>query len=289
MNEIETYNSIPLQLIKIEDVAIGLRQIGKGPDLVFVHGFPTHGYTWRKLIPKLSQEFSCHILDLPGLGDSRWSEETDFKSRAQARYIMKLLEKLDIEKYSLIAHNSGATIARIIAIDKPNAVINLVLLNTEIPNHRPPWIQLYQQIGLLPFVPFIIRKLFQQKWFIQSSMGLKELYTDKSMLDEETNINPYLMPAIRLQEKTIGVFKYLKGIDWKLVDDFKELHGKIKAKVLFLWGEDDKTFPLELGKEMTKQFSCEYEFVTIINASLLPHEEKPEVVVDAILKFVKRE
>jgi len=45
MKYIDTYKSLELQKVKIEDVSIGLRQIGKGDNLVFIHGFPTHGYT----------------------------------------------------------------------------------------------------------------------------------------------------------------------------------------------------------------------------------------------------
>jgi len=289
MTEIATYKKIPLQKIKIEDISIGLRQIGEGDDLVFVHGFPTHGYTWRKLLPELSKNYKCHILDLPGLGDSTWSENTDFKSEAQARYISQLLEKLGIKKYSLIAHNSGATVTRAIAINKPDEVENLILLNTEIPYHRPPWIPFYQKIGLLPTVSFFVRKLFRQKWFIKSPMGLKELYSDKSMLNEASNIDPYLNPLVNSHKKAIGAFKYLRGIDWTLIDDFKELHSKISANVLFLWGEDDKTFPINLGQEMTKQFKCYNKFVKIEHASLLPHEEKPQIVTTEILKFLQKD
>lgn len=283
----KAYYNIPLQTIKIEDVSIGLRQIGEGDDLVFIHGFPTHGYTWRKILPKLKKQFSCHIIDLPGLGDSAWSENTNFNSSAQAKYVSILLERLAIKKYSLIAHNSGATIARLMAINKPNEVENLILMNTEIPNHRPPWIPFYQKIGLLPFVPFFIRKLFQQNWFIKSEMGLKELYADKLMLKEAVNIGPYLNPAIKSHKKTIGAFKYLKGIDWGLVDQFEELHQNIKANVLFLWGKEDKTFPIKLAREMTMQFSGTCKFVSIENAALLPHEEKPVLVANEILEFVK--
>ncbi|MGB1206049.1 MAG: alpha/beta fold hydrolase [Chitinophagales bacterium] len=286
MKGIEIYKNISLQKIDIEDVSIGLRQVGTGNDLVFIHGFPTHGYTWRKLLPELSKTHKCHILDLPGLGESSWAANTDFKSEAQARYVTKLLAKLGIEKYSIIAHNSGATIARAIAINQPKNVENLILLNTEIPNHRPPWIPFYQKIGLLPSVPFAVRILFRQSWFVKSPMGLKELYSDKSMLNNKSNIVPYLNPVINSQQKAIGAFRYLKGIDWQLIDDFKSLHKKITANVLFLWGEDDKTFPIGLGKEMAKQFTCHVDFVTIKKASLLPHEEKPEVVVREILRFL---
>ena len=289
MNSIKLYRSIPLKKIQIEDVTIGLRQIGNGENLVFIHGFPTHGYTWRKIVPILSKKFRCHILDLPGLGDSNWSESTDFKSSSQARYVIKLLKNEKVMNYSLIAHNSGATIAREIAIQEQEKVKNLICLNTEIPNHRPPWIPFYQAIGLFPIVPYVVRKLFRQNWFVKSSMGFKELYTNKAMLDEEVNIGPYLKPVINSKKKTIGAFRYLKGIDWKLIDDFKELHKEIKANVLFLWGEDDKTFPIKLGREMTSQFKSKIKFITIKCASLLPHEEKPDEVADGILQFIQEE
>ena len=287
-NKMSPYKNIPLQQIKMEDVTVGLRQIGSGDNLIFIHGFPTHGYTWRKIIPKLAAHFKCHILDLPGLGNSKWTAKTDFKSEAQARYIIRLLEKMRIDKYSLIAHDSGATIARAIAINQNKSVQNLILLNTEIPNHRPPWIPFYQKIGLLPTVPSIIRYLLQQKWFVKSPMGFKELYADKSMLDEPSNLAPYLTPIIHSNHKAIGAFRYLKGINWKLIDDFKHLHKKIEARTLFLWGEKDKTFPIKLGKQMVEQFSSEVDFISIKNASLLPHEEKPNEVISEILKFVKK-
>ncbi|MEO1218820.1 MAG: alpha/beta hydrolase [Bacteroidota bacterium] len=288
MQDYEVYNNIALQKIRIEDTTIGLRQIGKGKDLVFIHGFPTHGYTWRKIIPKLSERFKCHIVDLPGLGNSEWSEKTYFDSKFQANYLIDLLDEIGITIYSLIAHNSGATIAREIAIRQNACVENLIMFNTEIPNHRPPWIPFYQQIGLIPMVPSVFRFLLKQKWFKNSSMGFREFYTDKSMLDIESNILPYTKPVIDSYEKAIGALKYLKGIDWELVDDFKNLHKKINARTLFLWGENDRTFPIELGRQMINQFECETEFITIKDASLLPHEEKPNKVADEILNFLER-
>lgn len=286
MDTIQFYENIPLQIIKIEDISLGVRQIGKGKDIIFVHGFPTHGYTWRKLLPELSKHFRCHILDLPGLGDSSWTKQTDFTSAAQARYVMQYLDMQNIQRYSLIAHNSGATIAREMAIQEANKVEHLIMFNTEIPNHRPPWIPLYQKMGTLPLVPAIIRLLLKQKWFIHSPMGFRELYAQKSLLDEAPNIAPYIQPILSSTDKTIGAFKYLKGIDWRLIDGFERTHGDIKANVLFLWGEKDKTFPTALGQEMTKQFNGKCEFKNIKNASLLPHEEQPKEVVQEILFFL---
>ncbi|MEM6262203.1 MAG: alpha/beta hydrolase [Bacteroidota bacterium] len=288
MEATDLYKNLELREVQIGDISVGLRQIGQGKDLVFLHGFPTHGYTWRKLIPKLSGHFTCHILDLPGLGDSKWTDTSDFSTKGQAGYVTSLLDELGIATYSLVAHDSGATIARAIAINHRQCVENLILLNTEIPHHRPPWIPFYQKIGLLPGVPQVIRLLLQQNWFLQSPMGFREFYADKSKLKIASNILPYIDAVIRSNQKTTGAFRYLKGIDWKLVDEFEHLHRKIKARTLLLWGTQDRTFPIRLGREMVPQFACEVEFKAIQNASLLPHEEQAEEVIQTILDFVER-
>ena len=117
-------------------------------------------------------------------------------------------------------------------------------------------------------------------------MGFKEFYTDTSMLDVSSNIAPYLNSIIQSQQKAIGALKYLKGIDWKLVDEFKHLHQQIEARTLLVWGENDRTFPLALGKEMLDQFRSTAGFVTIENTSLVPHEEQPDEVIRALVNFV---
>ncbi len=288
MEESVAYKNLELQKIKVGEVTIGLRQIGSGEDLVLIHGFPTHGYTWRKTLPELSNNFKCHILDLPGLGDSDWTKKANFNISSQASVIQTLLERLGIVKFSLIAHDSGGTIARIIAINNPDKVKNLILINTEIPYHRPPFIELYQKTSRLPFSSFYFRNKLSQIRFVKSSMGFKQAYTDKTMFDNENNLGPYLKPLIDSNRKTKGAFKFLRGIDWDIIDEFKQTHKKIKANVLLLWGENDKTFPINLGKEMMHQFTSNCEFKTIKEASLLPHEEKPKQVVNEILQFVEK-
>ena len=281
------YKNIPFKSIKVNDVSFGYRQIGEGEDLVFIHGFPTHGYTWRKILPKLSKYFKCHILDMPGLGDSDWSKNTNLNIDIQAKNAYQLLSGMGIKQFSLLAHDSGGTIARILAIKHQHEIKNLILINTEIPAHRPPFIKLYQRVSRLPFSSYYFRNKLSQIRFVKSSMGFRQAYTDRTMLDKEENLGPYLNPLIKSNKKIKGAFKFLRGIDWKLIDEFSHTHAKIKAKVLFIWGKNDKTFPIELGIEMAKQIKSEMEFKTIDNASLLPHEEKPEMVSDEIIKFMK--
>lgn len=281
------YNDINLELIKIDYVSFGYRSIGSGEDLVFIHGFPTHGYTWRKLLPHLSSRFKCHILDMPGLGNSEWSNRSNLNIDNQAKKTEELLKLLGINRFNLLAHNSGGTIARIMAINLKEKVKNLILINTEIPNHRPPFIELYQKASRLPFASKYFQIKLNQSRFIKSSMGFKQAYSNKNMLNDESNLGQYLEPLVNSTKRIKGAFKFLRGIDWEIIDEFEYKHSKITANTLFIWGEDDKTFPIELGKKMTKQFNSKVKFKTVKNASLLPHEEKPEIVSNEIIEFIR--
>ncbi len=282
------YKNIPFQSVQVNDVSFGYRQIGEGEDLVFIHGFPTHGYTWRKILPKLSKYFKCHILDMPGLGDSDWSRNSNLNIDIQAKNAYQLLSEMGIKQFSLIAHDSGGTIARLLAIKHQHKIKNLILINTEIPTHRPPFIELFQRISRLPFSSYYFRNKLSQIRFVKSSMGFRQAYTDRTMLNNDENLGPYLNPLIKSNKKIKGAFKFLRGIDWKLIDEFNKTHKEIKANVLFIWGKNDKTFPIELGIEMARQFKSQMAFEIIDNASLLPHEEKPEMVSDKIIKFSER-
>ncbi|MEM9680444.1 MAG: alpha/beta hydrolase [Bacteroidota bacterium] len=280
----EFYHSIPLKKIAIDDVKIGVRILGSGFDLIFIHGFPTNGYTWRFLLPELSKHFSCHILDLPGLGESEWGDHSKFDSTSQAKYILEYIRQIQLDTFDIIAHNSGATIARIIGIICTNKLKRLYLMNTEIPNHRPPWIPFYQRIASFFITPYILRSLMKNKYFLQSSVGFRELYSDKSLLRNSQYLAYYINPLIRSNQKAIGALQYLKGIDWVIIDSFKQLHSDIKASVILFWGTQDSTFPLLKAYEMIQQFNnC--RLFEIKDSSLLPHEEKPDVIISAVIKY----
>ncbi len=271
---------------KIDDASITVRKFGAGKPLVLIHGFAVNGCTWRKMIPELAKHFTCYAVDLPGFGDSQWDKETDFTFTAQSNRLVKLFKKLNISNYNIIAQNTGASISRIVAITEQDNIEKLVLINTEIPNHRPPFIPLYQFFAKLPFANLMFRSLIKIDAFVRSRFFLKEFYFDKSKLRDKENLDRYLIPLKSSKDKMFGMLEYLKGIEWKVVDDFAKSHGEIKAKTLFVWGENDKTFPIEIARKMPEQFNSNCKLVSISKASLMPHEERPEEVLKNVIPFL---
>lgn len=280
------YAAAPLERRTIDDATLGVRQFGSGPPLLFIHGFPVHGATWRWLLPSLAERFHCVVVDLPGLGDSDWTATTELRFSSHARRLRSLLGELGLTGVGVIAHDTGATVARQLALVAADRVAKLALFNTEIPGHRPPWIPLYQSITRLPGAGATFRLLLRSQTFLRSSMGFREFYSDRRLFDDRSRLALYVDPLIASARRTEGMLRYLQGLAWDEVDALRTRHAEIEMPVLFLWGEDDRTFPVAQAEPMAKQLGGPVRFVRIPRASLMPHEERPDFALTELVPFL---
>ncbi|MEM7078200.1 MAG: alpha/beta hydrolase [Pseudomonadota bacterium] len=286
----EYFAAAHLEHYAIEDATPALRIFGaSGPALIFIHGFPTHGYTWRKLLPELAKTFRCYVVDLPGMGDSDWGRDTDFTFTRQVHRLTLLFNhELGLTNYHVVAHDTGATIARMLTLANPGRVGRLIAFNTEIPNHRPPWIEFYQSFASLPGAIPALRLALRSKHLQRSGAGFGQLYTNKNLLQDPEYLRPYLDPVLQSARRMEGFLRYLSGIEWDVIDRFEQTHKDIEAETLFLWGENDKTFPVGEARKMLPQLSAPTELRTF-NASLLPHEERASEVLECMQEFLGRD
>jgi haloalkane dehalogenase len=172
-----------VRYVDVESTRMAYRVVGTGPALVLVHGYPMHGETWRKIVPDLARRFTCYLPDLPGLGLTDWRDDTDFSFPGHARTLRRWIDALRLEAYDLVAQDTGATVARCLADADGARVGRLVLINTEMPGHRPPWVPLYRHLAALPGAAMNFRLLLSQRWFRRTPMGLGGLFVDRDLLD----------------------------------------------------------------------------------------------------------
>lgn len=281
----ESYLAADLHYVLTADANVAFRKFGQGPALLLIHGFPLHGFTWRHVIPELSRHYTCIVPDLAGLGETHWDKQTDFHFLAHARRMKQLVDSLGITQYCVLAHDTGATVARCLAEMDSTRLLKLVLIDTEIPGHRPPWIREYQVLTKLPGSNWGFRQLLRSRWLRRSGMGFGGLFENLDLIDGEF-YDQFVDPLISSSKRIDGVSHYLSGIDWKVVDSMKVRHGEISQPVLLVWGVNDPVFPVELAHGMVEQFKNFWGFVEIARARVLPHEEKPGEVVAAVVAFL---
>lgn len=265
--------------------SIAVRRVGHGPPLVMLHGFPLHGGTFRHLVRRLSERSTCYVFDLLGAGESRWQVEDDFSFAAQALRVRRALDALEVGPYDLVAHDTGATVARLLALIDGERLRRLVLINTEVPGHRPPWIPLYQKLLALPGSSLLFRWLLRSKAFLHSPAGFGGSFMDQKLIDGEFH-EQFVEPLTRSTRRVLGYARFLSGLDWRQVDALGTRHQSIRSQVLVVWGEADPTFPVSQGRRLAAQLPNCVDFRIVPGTKLFPHEEKPNEVLHHLQGFL---
>ena len=94
--------------------------------LVFLHYFGGSAASWDWVVEKLSDDYHCIAITLPGFGAYAPMEVLSIEAFAQ--FVQKNLEKKNIVKYSLIGHSMGGKIALKIAANVPKNTLQQIIL-----------------------------------------------------------------------------------------------------------------------------------------------------------------
>ena len=253
--------------------------------MVFLHGFPLSGLTWRKVVSALSGRFTCYAFDLVGLGGTTSHLATNFSSPGQAGVLHQALSTLGVSSFALVGNDTGGWVARELALLEPEKVTRLALTNTEIPGHRPPWIPTYQRLVRLPGSKLIVRRLLASRRLRRSAIGFGGCFRDRDLIDGEF-AEEFISPLISSEQRLAGMFMFLKQMGFDRIDQFRELHGKLSMPAAFLWGEDDPTFPVDEARAMASQFRNVAGFQTLPGAKLFLQEEYPGAVAAWLTEFL---
>ena len=273
-----------IDFVKLNHCSIAYRVVGSGEALLLLHGYPLNGLTFRHVVPLLADRFTCYVPDLLGAGETDWSRVTDFSFTAQAETLKAFVDALGLSSYSIVAHDTGGTIARKLALIDQNRVKQMALIGTEIPGHRPPWIEFFQKISH-PDRTWLFRALIRSRRFRHSSAAFGGCFYDRDLIDGEF-YQLLIAPNATSKRRASGLTRFLLGIDWELVDSLKADHANIKAPTLLIWGQEDTVFPVSDARPMATQLGNCKGFVTVPKARLFVHEEHPAVVARLVREFM---
>lgn len=105
-----------------------LRRGGSGPPVVLLHGHPRTHATWHMVAARLAPRFSVVCPDLRGYGGS--STAGPFTKRAMAADIVAVMRALGHERFTVVGHDRGGYVALRLALDHPEAVERLVVVES---------------------------------------------------------------------------------------------------------------------------------------------------------------
>jgi haloacetate dehalogenase len=106
---------------------------GDGPAVLLLHGFPQTHYCWRLVAPLLAERSTVVVCDLKGYAGSP-SEPggplgEGYGKREIGAELVALMRRLGFERFAVAGHDRGARAAYRMALDHPDAVERLAVLN----------------------------------------------------------------------------------------------------------------------------------------------------------------
>jgi haloalkane dehalogenase len=270
----------PDRFLDVGTGEVAYRRVGSGPDVLFVHGWPVSSATFRTLLPHLSDHVTCHLIDLPGAGSSRFTADTPLTIENHIHSVRRVLDLLELNDVAVVGHDSGGMIARH-AVAGDARLRALGLIDTE------------QSTGLSwKFKSFIAGRripgfgpglgwLAGRPRLRRSRLVLGDAFLDRSLLDGEFD-EFFLQPLHRSRKHRDAAIRVLRSFDYQYVRDLGDLHRQIEVPVQLVWGEHDRFFPVSWAREMVADFP-NAQLEVIADAGLFAHEERPTEVAMALL------
>ncbi|TKB64023.1 MAG: alpha/beta hydrolase [Nitrospira sp.] len=280
--QFDAIERMPVHTVLVHDQRIAYLDVGTGPPIILIHGFGGSMWQWEYQQHDLSQHFRVLTLDLPGAGLSD-KPDIDYRPDEMLDFLVGFMEAVNIPQATLVGNSMGAGLAIGMALTHPARVDKLVLIGG-LPQHvmekltspsirraletrAPSWLVSF---GNMLFGGLMIESV------------LREIVHDPALLTpvviERSNRNrqrPGLMKPIMAVRENLPLWE--SGFAMRL--------GEITHPTLVLWGEEDRVFPIAVGKELYQTIQRS-EFIRIPQAGHIPQWERPDVVNQALITFI---
>ena len=281
----DRFRSAPDDFIEVGNGAAAYRKVGSGPDVLFSHGWPVTSATYRCLLPILAEHVTCHLIDFPGAGDSRFDRTADISMAAHAEALRRTADELGLTHFGVVGQDSGGLIARL-AFAGDERVHGWGLIDTEQPP-KPSWrFRSFVHLRSVPGFEKILRLVVTQRQIRRNPFVLGDVFQDKNRLDGEFD-EFFLRPLRDDPERLWAAGQLLRRFDLGLFPRLTALHRQIESPVQLVWGGRDPFFPVDRARAMMAEFGGPVALEVIEQGKLFVHEEYPEQAAKALLKTIR--
>lgn len=280
----DLFRAAPERYIDVGHGEVACRSVGQGPAVLFVHGWPACGATFRGMLPHLTPHLTCHVIDLVGSGQSRFDRSTHISIAQHIKSIRLVIDALDVQELAVVGHDSGGMMARHAVAGDPR-LRAMGLINTEQPQGLNWRFRHFLAMSKVPGFTTMLGWAAMQRSFRKNPFLLGDSFHDRSLLDGE--FEEFILAPLRDDpERLWAAGELIHSWDNRFIEELAQVHAKINVPVALVWGEDDPFFPIEWARQMVSTFS-NAQLHVIPEAKLFSHEEKPKEVAQALLPTLR--
>lgn len=284
---IETFESFAVATNRVQlHAVIG----GQGPPLLLLAGWPQNWFAWRYLMPSLAKRFTVIAADPRGVGLSE-RPATDYDSLSQAADMFALMDALGHQSFSMVGHDIGMWTGYTMAASRPGRIQRLAVGEAHIPgvSPSPPLISLDRRTS-----DFLWHFNFNRLMAVNEKLvlGREDIYfghqfATKAGSPEAVPLYArqfYIEQLRREPDALRASFECYRALDLSIPQHQKLRDGaKVQIPCFGFGGA------LAVGDGVAhelKQLVERFDFVKIEECGHYPAEEKPDVLLDALLNFL---
>jgi len=120
--------------VDVGEMELRVRHAGNGPAVLLIHGHPRTGSTWHRVAPRLLEAgYTVVCPDMRGYGRSGTArirpDHSQQSKRTAALDLVRLMHHLGHASFSIVGHDRGTYVALRLALDHPNLVDRLVVMD----------------------------------------------------------------------------------------------------------------------------------------------------------------
>ena len=255
---------------------------GDGPPVVMVHGNPTWSFLYRRLITRLAPRFRCVAPDHIGFGLSDKPADWTYRPAEHARNLAALVDGLGLRDVTLVVQDWGGPIGLSYAIERPENVAGLVVMNTWMWPVDDDWY--YRAYGRLVGGP--LGRFLTRRFNVFARVVMRRSYGNGRLLTpavHEHYLRPLGSPADRtgcalLPGEVLGSTDWLRSL-WERRSVLADL------PALIVWGMKDIAFRT---KELDRWVDAlpEAEVISLPGVGHYVQEEAPVELGDAVERFL---
>ena len=253
------------------------------PTILLIHGYTASVFVWKMAAPMLADAgFHVVAIDLLGFGYSEKPSWFDYAITSQARVVARFMNRLGIGRATVVGSSYGGAVAATLALDYPERVEKLVLVDTvcndNLKNH--PILKLAAIPGVGEAItPFLVDSRAFQRHRMRGTLARAN-------------------HALITKERVEGILRPLTAADahhsllatsraWRACRIEQDAH-LINQPTLIIWGEDDKVIPVDDGQKLHSEI-LHSRLVVIKNSGHVPQEEQSEAFVEIVSDFCRGE
>ena len=269
--------------------------VGQGEVIICLHGEPTWGYLYRKMIPPLAENNRIVVPDHMGFGKSETPTDREYTLQTHTENLTSLIDSLSLDDITFVMQDWGGPMGTAYAVRHPEKVKRLVYMNTVAgygtvsksvtPINESPWFKWIGEGLESGRTEQILRNAGSTVLSIMKRLG----FQNSSVIDD-TWIDAYSSPfpdyASSIGAYEFPIDAYLGRIADYVLEGAEGVPEIQSKPAILLEGLEDRAIPPDRAIEVFRSLWPEERIIELPGVGHFCQEDAPDVLVSHILDFL---